>query len=269
MVMLMKNVASPRPYWHVDAKWLCSLILLPALGMTLLLHLLSGLTQREIAINLSANLIAGAFTRGEENTNPQQATEEVRQQIRRSPDGKFHPFPTFPAAFITEQDLNSKSLAQIKIDLFKKISTPLYDKGAAGTAQSLGATKEQVEKFKRDTFLLSIFTKATHNSLVGLRNVAALISLLALAGLIYFSAGWGRLANPAAIMLATSLPGSFFAMVLTSPPKDGGGGLGAIEAIRTPQLIQIWQQTFWPVTLLACGLLLTAGFGKLLAHNRG
>ena len=254
----MKLFPNPRPYWHVDAKWVCGILLVFTLAATLILFSLVKLTDKDRAPTVGALIIGMGFIRG--NTVD---TEEAREALAEA-GGVIQPIPNVPSIKITEADL-SLSPAEISIKVFKPITESIYNNGIEATADKFGATPEQKEKFVKDAALLNIFTKDTHQALNKFFRIFAVISLLLALGVIYFSARWGRLSNLGTLLLLVSLPGTLIALLLKSPPKDGDGGLGSLSPELTTQIGQAISGAYIKVTLLGAALLAVALIGRIFS----
>jgi hypothetical protein len=74
----------PRPYWHVDAKWVVGLLLLGVLSLTLLVYNLVQVTDEEPAVD--ALSLALALVLSPEGIDDPQSVELILEQIRSSPD---------------------------------------------------------------------------------------------------------------------------------------------------------------------------------------
>src|SRR3989344_501494 len=259
----MKLYPAVRPYWHVDAKWICGLLLILSLAITLFLYALVKLTDEKNGPTIAALAVGAAFIRGD----PTVDIEEARAELAKH-GGKIYPIPNFPEIVITEADLDLP-LRDIKLKVFKPITDSIYQDGIEATAAKYAPTPEAREQFINDAFFFKLFTKDTHESLKGKLTVLVIISLILLAGVVYFSAGWGRLANPGLILLFVSLPGSLFSLALTHPPKDGdGGGLGFLPQDLTKEIGGSLGQVYTRIFLLGLALLIAAGIGKLIFHFR-
>jgi hypothetical protein len=253
----MKLFPNPRPYWHVDAKWICGILLVFALSASLILFSLVKLTEKDRAPTVGALIIGIGFIRGD-NVDVEEARAELARQ-----GGVIRPLPNFPEITITEQDLNLTP-SQIAIKVFSPITESIYNNGIEATAERFGATPEQKEKFIRDAALFNIFTKTTHQTLKKFFNISALISLLLAAGVVYFSNRWGRLANLGALLLLVSLPGTFLGLLLKSPPRNGDGPFGAVSPELTNQIGQAVSAAYTKVTLLGLALLIAALVGRIV-----
>ncbi len=257
----MKLFPNPRPYWHVDAKWICGILLVLTLSATLILLSLANLTDKDRAPTVGALLIGEAFIRGSEVD-----VEEAKEKLAES-GGVIRPLPNFPDVEITEADL-SLSKAEISIKVFGPITESIYNNGVEGTADKFALTPEQKQEFIKDASLFNILTKDTHQTLKKFFNIFALISLLLAAGVAYFSARWGRLSNLGALLLLVSLPGTIIALFLKNPPKDGDGGFGSLSPELTDQIGQAVSAAYTRVTLLGLLLLAAALIGRIYSAFR-
>lgn len=228
------------------------------LGASLILGTLVKLTDEKRGPKIAALAIGAAFIRGDET----QAKEEARRELAAQ-GGQIHPLANFPEVVITEKDLDL-SATEIKLKVFGPIARSIYDNGIEGTAARFAQTPQQKEKFINDAFLFKPFTKQTHESLKSLSRIATILSFIFLIGLVYFSAGWGRLANPGLLLLLVSLPGSLIALMLSHPPKDGEGPASSLPSDLTDEIAKPTGQTYWRITILTIVLLFAALFGKLV-----
>ncbi|MEX0881715.1 MAG: hypothetical protein WEC17_00605 [Candidatus Saccharimonadales bacterium] len=251
----MKLFPNPRPYWYVDAKWICGILLVFSLSATLILLSLVKLTEPERAPTVGALIIGMGFIRG--NTVD---TEEAREALAEA-GGVIQPIPNIPSIKITEADL-ALSPSEISIKVFKPITESIYNDGIEATADKFAATPEQKAKFIKDAALFNIFTKDTHQTLKKFFNIFAVLSLLLAAGVAYFSARWGRLSNLGSLILLVSLPGTLIALLLKSPPKDGSGGFGSLSPELTTQVGQSVSAAYTKVTLFGLFLLAAALVGR-------
>ena len=257
----MKLYPTIRPYWHVDAKWICGLLLIFALMVTLFLHALVKLTDEKNGPTIAALTVGAAFIRGDSAVNIEEARAELAKR-----GGQIHPVPNFPEIVITEADLDLP-LRDLKLKVFKPITDSIYQQGIEATAAKYAPTPEAKEQFIKDAFFFRLFTKQTHENLKSRLTTFIIISLVLMVGVVYFSAGWGRLANPGLLLLVVSLPGTLFSLLLTHPPKDGSeGALGFLPNDLTKELGYSLGQAYTRITLLGLALLIGAGVGRTITH---
>lgn len=250
----------PRPYWHVDAKWVCGLLLLLFLGTSLLLYSLANLTNEKNGPRLAALIVGSMFIRGDDQQLKTDAREELAKQ-----GGVIRPLPNMPSVTITEKDLELTP-TEIKLKVFMPLTETIYQNGVGGTADQFAKTPEEREKFVKDAAVFNLFTKTTHDTLKKFFNITILLSLLFLLGVIYFSAGWGRLANPGLLLLVVSLPGSLLAMAILNTPKDGkdGAALGFLPPEFGQQVGNALSQSYNRTATMGLLLLGAAAIGKIV-----
>lgn len=254
----MRFIPNPRPYWHVDAKWICGILLVFALSASLILLSLVKITEPQRAPTIGALIIGIGFIRGESVD-----VEEARKELARQ-GGVIRPLPNFPEITITEADL-SLTPSQVALKVFRPITESIYNNGIEATAERFADTPEQKAEFIKDATLFKLFTKDTHQTFKKFFNIFAATSLLLAAGVVYFSTRWGRLANLGALALMVSLPGTLLGLLLKNPPKDGSGGLGSLSPELTNQIGQAVSSAYTKVTLFALLLLLAALIGRVFS----
>lgn len=184
-----------RPSWHINAKWVVGLILLPVFALTFLAFNLYLLTNRENGISASANLLTALYS---PNSNIAESLSAVRQMIKNSPDKSFSPFPD-KSIKITEEDLNKYSADEIKDKLFTRLAASVYD--------SDESTPEKVGP-------LIAFTKTGHLYVQKILSILLPVALVLLLLTVYFSAGFGRLVAPGIISLLVGAPTVLLLMLL-------------------------------------------------------
>lgn len=257
----MKLFPNPRPYWHVDAKWICGILLVFTLSASLILLSLVKLTEQERAPTVGALIIGMGFIRG--NT----VDTEVAREALAEAGGVIRPLPNIPSITITEADLKL-SPAEISIKVFRPITESIYNDGIEATADKFASTQEQKEKFIKDAALFNLFTKDTHQTLNKFFTIFALMSLLLALGVAYFSARWGRLSNLGALLLLVSLPGTLLSLFLSHPPKGGEGGFGSLPPELTTQLGEAFSGAYTKVIMLGALLLVAALIGRIYSAFR-
>lgn len=262
------SAKKPRPYWHVDAKWVSGIVFGVALAMWLLLVVAYQVTQRETAVKLMANLVTFGMPVGDE-ASQQQALESLRKQIAESPTKSIE---TLPGVKITEADLALGPVA-LRDKIFTQFAEPIYDKGTRRVAEEQTSDKAAQDKFVNDATVFSLVTKESHDR-IGVAVWIVGFVVLALSALAaYFSFRFGRIVTPALVLLLVSLPALlvFSAVVaITSQPAQANteiqsyfelamAGKGAFLPAAVAG-----QQVYLTSTLLALGLLAAAFIGKIV-----
>ncbi|MEW5985362.1 MAG: hypothetical protein AB1791_01895 [Chloroflexota bacterium] len=259
--MNTKPARKPRPYWHVDAKWMTSLILVVVLSITLLLFNLWQLTAEKPAVEILSTAMALAFS-------PNGLDEEidlaaVREQIQASPDGLFHPLPGLPVT-VREEEITNLSPRELRLYVFRQLAEPIYQGGVEGLAAQVG-DPEAGASIVAAGRMLNLFTLETHRTLERPLAIAAALSGLLLIPLVIFSYRFGRLGCPGCVFVAASLPTALLlAFLSTVDPPPGAtppGGEGSLFAVAgslvtnlIPLLIQTTARTY--LVAVAAGLLL-------------
>ena len=253
---------SPRPYWHVDLKWVSGILFFFAVGISLLLFNLSALTERERATTISATVIATMFSK--DGLDDPKDIEILKQQAALIPGDIITPIPQFPTLQVSKADLMAKSPRELRIALFKQLTEPIYDKGLKGAAKEFTADPVSQEKFQKDATLLGAFTKSTHDAFERALLWTSLFAGVMLLLLVYFSAGWGRLVSPGLVLLLVSPLGTIFSLLLLYPPKDGDAPFAALPASVAQEIGTSLNQSYMSATLIGVGLLVLAGVGKIV-----
>lgn len=261
----------PRPYWHVDAKWLFGLVLCVVLGFWLLLVAAHRVTSRDIGIDLMTNMVTMGIAKN--GAVDQAGLDELKRKISESPTKSIQPIPGFPAT-ITEQDL-ALPPEQVIDRVFRQITEPLYDKGARKFAQEQTSDKTQQDKFVNDASLIGLISKEGHDKIGGWVLAGFLVVCIIAAGAIWFSAGFGRLVTPGLVLLLVSFPGLILFSGLrawvsqpaerTVEAQDISQAFMAARGSFLP-VAEAGQQTYKLAVLLGIGLLVAALLGKIIVH---
>lgn len=207
-------------------KWFFGLLALLALGISLLFFNLSTLTERDRAIELSATIVAGLFSK--EGLDDTSGLEEFRKKAAAALGDTLAPIEQFPSVQISKNDALTLSPRDLRIAIFSQLTTPIYDKGLKGAAAEITQDPTEQDKFTREATLLGVFTKSAHDVLQRIFYVSAFVALMCIAAAIYFSAGLGRLVTPSLLLLAASPLGAIAGLLLSHPPQDGDSPFAAL-----------------------------------------
>ena len=256
--MKQATIHHPRPYWHVDAKWIVGILLVISLGIALFAFSLSRVTERDTAVQFSANVVANLFSReGLDNEND---VEELRQQALRLPGNEITPLEQFPGITLTKEDLRTLSAKELKLKLFSQLTGTIYDNGLEEAAAKFTNDPDEQDNFVKQAAVLGVLTEATHDAVQTAFTLTLIISLVLLAALVFFSAGWGRLVSPGVVLLFVSLPFVPFSIAISNIPESGDTPFAALPST----ILQHYQF----VALLGAGLLLAALVGKSVQRLR-
>ncbi len=261
-MLINKTLSKPRPYWHVDAKWVAGILLFLSLGACLLLYNLSALTERDEAVNISATVVASLFS--PKGLNDDNGLREFRQQAAKMPGTTIVPIQQFPSIKISKHDALTLNAADLKIAIFSQITGPIYDLGLDDAAKQFTPKPSDQQNFIQQAQLLGILTKQTHTLLQVLFLGSVAVSVVLAALLVLFSAGWGRLVSPGVVLLAISPIGSLAGLLLLHPPSDGSSPLAALPTKVVQDIGNTLSHSYAYATILGITLLAVAFVGKVV-----
>ncbi len=242
-----------RPHWHINAKWMIGLVLVPIFALTFFAFNLFMLTNRENGIKTSANIISALYS---PHSNVAQSLIAVRQAIEKSPDKSFYPFPD-KSIKITASDLNKYSGEELKNKLYTQLAASIYD-SEDSSLKSVG--------------FLFAFTKAGHAFISKIFFILLPVTLVLLALVIYFSAGFGRLVTPGIIALLVGTPLTLILTLLqksegpsTVPAANAGWSQMALFIVRSliPQF-ELLRKNYLLLTLVGLGLIAASIIGVII-----
>jgi hypothetical protein len=262
----VSSTPKARPYWHVDVKWISGILLFFALSSALLFYNLATLTSRDTAVALSANVVASLFSR--DGLDDEAGLVEFRQQAVKSQSEKVVPVPQFPGVSITKQQALTLKARDLRIAIFSQITGPIYDLGVVGAAKQFVNKPADQAAFVRQASVLSVFTKQTHSAMLAGFWIAAFLSVLFIAALVFFSAGWGRLVSPGILFAIVSPLGSAASLILSFPPRDGTSLAASLPETVTHTVGQSLGVTYLSVFIAGIVLLLAAAIGKIIHRTR-
>lgn len=243
----MVRTMRTRPHWHVDAKWLSALLLLPLLVATLGTFGIYRITEEDVAVP-ALSLGLAAVTAGDGGLDSRKGVAELRKGI--------------PQLGVTKRELEGLTPREARIHIWGKLARPFYHGGVDAVAPLLRLTPKQLERARRDSALLRVFTRPTHERLGGIVLGLAAASLVVAALLLYFSAGFGRVAGPGLVLLLAGIPGLVLSAVIKSN-EDARSGAGYVVSELSPLVLEPLRFQYVAVLGLGAGLLAVAGLGKL------
>jgi hypothetical protein len=264
------SAPNPRPYWHVDAKWITGLLLTFVLSLTLLVFNLSQVTQEKSAIDTVSTSLALVFSR--QGLDDEQGIEDILKQLQASPDDQIQPIPGL-RIFIREQDIANLSPREMRLYFFRQLAEPLYRQGPQGV-MALAQDPEMQKGIAEGMGLLGFFTLETHQKLQRVLMILGIASFLLLLLLVLFSYKFGRIGSPGCVLLAASLPGALLftfasqaVQPVSTPPGDEAGMSGMISylvANLLPPLLQIIARNYQLALALGLGLMILSILGGLI-----
>lgn len=195
----------PRPYWHVDAKWITGILLLLLLNITFLAYVLVQVTAPEQGISLLTVMLASSFSAEGGGLDASNDMDIIRQKIAESPNGEWQPIPGMKIV-IREADIAGKTPREARLWFFRQWAEPLYYNGAQGLA-SLMTTPEMQKSVEGGVGLLGFVTAETHGKIQRVFFGLGLASLFLIGLLVFFSYRFGRLGSPGCIIFLAAIPG--------------------------------------------------------------
>jgi hypothetical protein len=221
----------PRPYWHVDAKWLTGILLLFLLNITFVVLLMVQITAPEQGITLLTTALASSFSVEEGGLDASGSMDTMHQKIAESPNGEWQPIPGMRIV-VREADIFGKTPREVRLWFFRQWAEPLYYDGAQGLAGLMTDPKMQNEA-QGGIGALEFITAETHKKLQGALAVSGLVSLFFFGLLIFFSYRFGRLGSPGCVIFLAAAPGLIFM----------GGARGWLEQ-AAQRLAAVGQETY-------------------------
>ena len=263
LLMIIKNSKTPRPrpYWHVDAKWIAGILLFISLGASVLLYNLASITVRSQAVPFTASILANLFSK--DGQSQAVSTAELQRMAANLPDGAtIIPISQFPALHLTKEQVESQSPTELESTLFTQLTGLIYDHGLAGAAAQLTSDPIAQRSFRDQAGPLRIMSKQTHDQLHQLSLIAGAISLVWLALLVLFSAGWGRLVSPGVVLMAVSPAGAIAGLAFATMSQSANGL--HIPPSFMQSLGSNFERSYGVLAAVGAGLLVLALFGKIV-----
>jgi hypothetical protein len=278
--MNTSEFSKPRPYWHVDAKWITGILLLFLLNVTFLLFILVQATAPKRGIDLLTVLIASSFSR--EGLDQEADLAILHEKIAESPDGAWQPIPSLKIV-VREEDINGLTPKEMRLWFFRQLAEPIYYEGQQGLT-SLASDPEMAKNMEGGIGPLGFISAQTHSKLQRIFLVFGFVSLTLLGLLAFFSYRFGRLGSPGCVLFLAALPGLIALSMVRGWLEHGAGNLvqpAKITAITLyaqpiarlatdalPEIVQMGIQTYLNLILFGLALILVALLGPLFLGKR-
>ncbi len=222
-----KKELKPRPYWHVDAKWLTGILLLFVLNITFLALILVLATTPEQGIALLTTTLASSYSAEGGGLDEAGDIGIVKQRIAELPNGEWQPIPGMRIV-VRAEDIAGKTPREVRLWFFQQWAEPIYYDGEDGLANLMTDPGMQ-SQLEGGIGPLGFISAETHAKLRAALAISGLVSLFLLGLLALFSYRFGRLGSPGCVILLAAIPG----LVLMSgargwlehsaqPPAAGG-----------------------------------------------
>jgi hypothetical protein len=118
--MSTSKFLKPRPYWHVDAKWITGILLLFLLNITFLMFILVQVTAPEQGIALLTVTLASSFSAKGGGMDASGDIEIMHQKIAESPNGEWQPIPGMRIV-VREEDIAGKPPQRSTLVVFSAV----------------------------------------------------------------------------------------------------------------------------------------------------
>lgn len=216
-----------RPYWHVDLKWVCGILLVICLSISLGLHVVSKLTSRDVGVPLATLVVASLFS--PDGLDSDEGLEEIKAEYAGlAPTEVIHPIEGQPVT-ITKHDLDTLTPRDLRLKIFGQVVERVYDDGvealAEETAEETARSPDQQAEIRSEAGLFNLFSADVHQRLQGFFWLSLVPTLALLAGVVYFSHRWGRLVSVGvALLFVTFVPA---VILLVGRIASGHAGEGA------------------------------------------
>ncbi len=278
--MNTNGTSKPRPYWHVDAKWITGILLLFLLNITFLLFVFMQITAPERGIDLLTVMLASAFSR--DGLDQQADLEIMHQKIAESPDGTWQPIPSLNIV-VSEQDIAGLTPREMRLWFFRQLAEPIYYEGTEGL-KSLATSSEMQKTMEGGIGPLGLISAKTHSKLQKIFFAFGFISLGLLGLLVFFSYRFGRLGSPGLVIFLAAVPGlivfsgmrGWLAQNAENPvqPTETTAVtvykqmITQLAADALPEIVQMAIRTYLALVLLGLALIFVALIGPLFFRKR-
>src|SRR3990172_4959778 len=130
--MASESSPRPRPYWHVDVKWIAGLLLTFVLGLTLVAFSLVQVTAEKPAVDTLS--MAMAVSLSGKGLDDETEIAEMRLRLAASPTGEIQPFPGLTLT-IREEDFAGRAGPRPPLPFSRNPAEPIYRLGGEGLAE--------------------------------------------------------------------------------------------------------------------------------------
>jgi hypothetical protein len=224
-----KRGNKPRPYWHVDAKWMTGISLMVTVSLWLFMMALYQVTAQDLTTTLSKDLISSLSLPS--SSTSQQITDAINEQLAKD-----------------SATSSVKISAPIELNQYSNnISAQVYQ--AATVVGSVG--------------------ESIHGVLLIMLVIVGVVILALTAQAVYFSYRFGRLVTPGVILMMASIPGLlilslavFLAEQISTNASMASSGALLAATARSAQMIYLI------AFIVAICLLLAALVGRVVAAAR-
>lgn len=200
----------PRPYWHVDAKWIFGIIFFISAFVSLVLFTTSTLLSPQVAVPVATYVVASQFSRNGLDEKIDLTT--LKSQLESSGGENSFNLGGFKIS-VTNKDLNTLSPRELRLKVFGQVVETIYYQ------------KTEVPDAAKQYGVLAYFNKANADKFANFFKLSLVPVFLSAAGLVFFSYKYGRLISPAIpLILLGTLPSFLLFLVQNAKPRSGETG---------------------------------------------
>jgi len=265
------TAVTKRQYWHKDAKWICAILLVIFIGISLPFVSLYRLTAKAPATKALSYTLAGLTS--PDGIDSTSGIDDLRQKAAATGSTQVY-IGGVPVTFTT-QDFSSLSPRELRLKVFGSFASEFYNKGAAGLVKSQGLNDDAAQQFQKNSSTIALFTRSAHQHLGKIVSALTAIDLMLLAAVVMFSYRFGRLASPGlALMIASflalplaALAASHQTVTGTARPESATSNVSAVGnfiSFVAPLVLPYFSGTYMFTFLSGVLLLAAAGVGLFI-----
>jgi hypothetical protein len=230
---LSKSNKKPRPYWHVDAKWIAGLLFIVFFITSLLLYNFTQIISRENVVDTITTDIQNSLRQGLEEFS-QEANEWVNQegesiklvltvarhelermadeveqtekQIKTGEGERVKPFEELDL-YIEKNELE-KYEKWAEVIVYRKLSKTLDEVKKEAFSPSIETYNIKEEIINKIEFP-KVYSEEIYQRYRKISFIMLFISFILLFLVVFFSYRFGRLFSPGLLIAITSLPGFY------------------------------------------------------------
>jgi hypothetical protein len=228
---------SLRPYWHIDAKWICGLLLIAALGFTTLVFSLLRITEEGPAVDTLTRVMAANYRPGllEQGGQADRVLRQMESLVQTVIASLFGATPSRSESDATAEQPGPSAEA------LRPVAEAYYAGGSRG-ARRVAAASEPIPQIVKlvpeDQGLWSFYTLRMHEILQRVTLAGGAASLLLVVALISFSYRFGRLGSPGVVLTVVGLPGYLSLALIARTLR----GVNAVPRLARTPLVWILDQ---------------------------
>ena len=179
------KVKKPRPYWHVDAKWITGILSILVLMVTFSIYLLMQINNPKRGNpNLLATTMASVFSYEGGGLDESGDVENMKEKIAESADGSYQPIPGLDIT-VRMDDIEGKTPREARLWFFTQMAEPLYNDGQQGLIDKM-TDPDMKDEVSGGVGPLALISAETHSKLKSGLLISGVISLLLISVVSYF-----------------------------------------------------------------------------------